>query len=108
MSENGEASAVKKTSPLFYAMCMFGTSVPINMFRTFGLAFYVDYLGMSGELFALVTFVYTFLDAIDNIIYGYLSDRTRTKWGRRKPWLVVAHRFLQFALFSSTARNCWV
>ncbi|MBP7213896.1 MAG: MFS transporter, partial [Anaerolineaceae bacterium] len=41
---------------------------------------------------------YTFLDAIDNPIYGLLSDRTRTKWGRRKPWLVVATPLLALGL----------
>ncbi|MEJ2753717.1 MAG: MFS transporter, partial [Chloroflexota bacterium] len=34
-------------------------------------------------------FIYTFIDALDNPIYGILSDRTRTRWGRRRPWLVI-------------------
>ncbi len=68
---------------------MFGTSIPINMFRTFAFVFYVEKLGLDSSLYALIISLYTFLDAIDNIIYGYLSDRTRTKWGRRRPWLVI-------------------
>jgi GPH family glycoside/pentoside/hexuronide:cation symporter len=29
-------------------------------------------------------------DAFNDPIAGYLSDRTRTRWGRRKPWLLIS------------------
>jgi GPH family glycoside/pentoside/hexuronide:cation symporter len=79
----------KKTSPFRYAIGMFGTSIPINMFKTYAAAFYVIKHGVTTGQYALVLFLYTFLDAIDNPVYGFLSDRTRTKWGRRRPWLVI-------------------
>ncbi len=68
-----------------YAIGMFGTSIPINLLKTFAAAFYIKDLGLRAEQWATVLFVYTFIDALDNPIYGYLSDRTRTRWGRRKP-----------------------
>ena len=81
----------KKTNAFRYAFGMFGTSIPINMFKTFATVFYVDQLSaVTFSQFAVITFAYTFLDAIDNPIYGFLSDRTRTKYGRRRPWLVIA------------------
>lgn len=79
----------KPTKPLRYAIGMFGTSIPINMFKTYAAIFYVDRLGVTTKQFALVLFIYTFLDAIDNPVYGFLSDGTRGKWGRRRPWLVI-------------------
>lgn len=79
----------KTTSPFRYAIGMFGTSIPINMFKTFAAIFYVDTLGVSTDRYALVLFIYTFIDALDNPVYGFFSDRTRTKWGRRRPWLVI-------------------
>lgn len=85
-----KTKAVKKNSSFRYAFGMFGTSIPINMFKTFATVFYVDRLSaITFDQFALITAAYTFLDAIDNPIYGFLSDRTRTKFGRRKPWLVI-------------------
>jgi glycoside/pentoside/hexuronide:cation symporter, GPH family len=72
-----------------YAVGMFGTSIPINMLKTYAAIFYVDRLGLTTIQFSAILFVYTFIDALDNPVYGFLSDRTRTRWGRRRPWLVI-------------------
>lgn len=77
------------TSSFRYAIGMFGTSLPINMFKTYALTFYVDMLGLDIKKYSFVILLYAFVDAIDNPIYGFLSDRTRTKWGRRRPWMVL-------------------
>lgn len=79
----------KKTSPFRYGLGMFGTSLPINMFKSFAAIYYVDMLGLAMTKYSLILFIYTFIDAIDNPIYGFLSDRTNTKWGKRRPWLVI-------------------
>jgi glycoside/pentoside/hexuronide:cation symporter, GPH family len=72
-----------------YAVGMFGTSIPINMLKTYAAIYYVDGLGLTTVQLSLILFVYTFIDALDNPVYGFLSDRTRTRWGRRRPWLVI-------------------
>jgi len=86
----------KKTSPLRYSVGMFGGSLPYNMFTAFMAFYYVVILGLDMRIFSLSLMIYTFLDVVDSSIYGFLSDRTRTRFGRRKPWLVVAT--LLFAL----------
>jgi GPH family glycoside/pentoside/hexuronide:cation symporter len=80
-----------------YAIGMFGTSIPINMLKTYAAIYYVDSLGMTTPQFALMLLIYTFIDAIDNPVYGFLSDRTRSRWGRRKPWLVIGTPLLILA-----------
>lgn len=80
----------RPTKPINYAIGMFGTSIPINMFKTYAFIYYVDQLSaITIEKFALILAIYTVLDAIDNPIYGFLSDSTRSPWGRRRPWLVI-------------------
>jgi len=78
-----------KTNPFRYAVGMFGTSVPINMFKTYAAAFYVMGLGVTTGQLAKVLLIYTFLDMIDNPVYGFLSDKTHSRWGRRRLWLVI-------------------
>lgn len=87
-----------------YAVGMFGTSIPINMLKTYAAIFYVDSLGLTTVQFSLMLFIYAFIDALDNPVYGFLSDRTRTRWGRRRPWLVIGTPLLIlcFIAFYST------
>jgi GPH family glycoside/pentoside/hexuronide:cation symporter len=83
-----------------YAIGMFGTSIPINMLKTYAAIFYIDKMGLTTIQFAQILFLYTFLDAIDNPVYGYLSDRTRSRWGRRRPWLVLSTPLLVLGLIA--------
>jgi len=87
-----------------YAVGMFGTSIPINMLKTYAAIYYVDKLGVTTSQFALLLLIYTFIDALDNPVYGFLSDRTRSRWGRRRPWLVIGTPLLilTFIAFYST------
>ena len=84
-----EPAPVKQTGTWRYGVGMFGTSIPINLIKGSMLYFYTDVLGMDAKVFAAVYAVYSVIDAIDNPVFGFLSDRTRTRWGRRKPYLVV-------------------
>ena len=91
----------RTTKPINYAVGMFGTSIPINMFRTFALVFFVHYLSaITAEQFALILLVYFVVDAIDNPVYGFLSDSTRTRWGRRRPYLVIGAPLLALSFIA--------
>ncbi len=72
-----------------YAIGFFGMSIPINMLKTFAFTFYVLDRGVTTTQWGLMMLIYAFIDALDNPIYGFLSDRTRTPWGRRRPWLTI-------------------
>ncbi|HPB17342.1 MAG TPA: hypothetical protein PK870_06805, partial [Clostridia bacterium] len=60
----------RPTKPINYAIGMFGTSIPINMFKTFAFVYYVDHLAvLTAEKFAIIVAAYTILDALDNPVY---------------------------------------
>ena len=94
---------VPETPPWRYAIGMFGTSIPINVIKGSMLYFYVSVLGMDAAAYAAVYAVYGIIDAVDNPVFGYISDRSRSRWGRRRPFLIVGALTLlgsMIALFS--------
>ena len=76
--------------PWRYSLAMFGLSIAGYMYVTYGTFFYTETIGLSMKLIALGNVLYAVWDAFNDPIAGYLSDRTRTRWGRRKPWLLAS------------------
>lgn len=83
-------------SPFTFAFGMFAMMIPSQAFSSYYSFYYVDKLGLSLGLLALARLIYSIWDAVNNPLMGYFSDRTRTRFGRRKPWIVSAVPF--FAL----------
>lgn len=61
-----------------------------NGFATFLLLFYNQVLGMDARLVSLALLIALVFDGLIDPIVGHFSDRTRTAWGRRLPYLYVA------------------
>ncbi len=76
--------------PWRYALTMFGLSIAGYMYTTYGTFFYTENIGLTMQMIAAANVIYAIWDAFNDPIAGYLSDRTRTRWGRRRPWLLVA------------------
>lgn len=96
--------APPRTPAWRYAVGMFGTSIPINMIKGSMILYYVDILGLDVRAYGVVMAFYAIIDAIDNPVLGHFSDRTRTRFGRRRPWLLVGAPMLaacMIAFFSA-------
>jgi len=83
-----------------YAIGFFGMSIPINMLKTFAFTFFVLQRGVTTTQWATMMLIYAFIDALDNPVYGFLSDRTRSRWGRRRPWLAIGTPLLVLSLIA--------
>jgi GPH family glycoside/pentoside/hexuronide:cation symporter len=64
-----------------------------KVFWGFYVFYYVDMLGLAVALMAIINIVYAIWDALNDPLVGYLSDNTRTRWGRRRPWLITGLPF---------------
>ena len=56
----------------------------------FQLVFLTDVAGMNPALAGTVLLVARIWDAVNDPLIGWLSDHTRTPWGRRLPWMLIS------------------
>lgn len=61
-------------------------------------AFMVQYLAVPPAMAGGITSVILLFDMITDPVIGYLSDRTKTRWGRRIPYLFVGAPIMAAAL----------
>lgn len=75
---------------MIYAFGMLAMMIPSQAFSTFYSYYYVDKLGLSIGLATLARTIFLIWDAANQPLFGYWSDRTKTKYGRRRPWIFGA------------------
>lgn len=63
------------------------------------LFFYNQVIGVPAHLVSLALGAIVFVDALWDPIIGQTSDRTRTPWGRRHPFIYAAALFVPIAFF---------
>jgi GPH family glycoside/pentoside/hexuronide:cation symporter len=68
----------------------YGFAMTDNMIALLIAVFLTDVAGLSPYLAAAAVFVGRSWDYINDPIFGHLSDRVRTRWGRRRPFLLLA------------------
>ena len=63
-----------------------------NLFFTamgfYSLIYLTDTVGVSAALAGIAILIGKFWDAVTDPLVGFLSDRTRSRWGRRRPYLL--------------------
>jgi Na+/melibiose symporter-like transporter len=60
---------------------------------------YDTYIGIETALVGVVISIAAIFDAITDPAMGYASDSFRSRWGRRKAWVLVGAPFLALALY---------
>jgi GPH family glycoside/pentoside/hexuronide:cation symporter len=90
------ATQLSRRTKLVYGSGDIGFSLTSTIIGAFFALFLTDVVGMSPGAAGTAIFVGSTWDYVNDPIVGYLSDRTRTRWGRRRPYLLFGA--LPFAL----------
>lgn len=61
--------------------------------------FYTGDMGLSLSAVANIMLLARLFDVITDPLVGHLSDHTRTRWGRRKPWMLASLPLLMLGLY---------
>lgn len=90
--------------PLSLGVCLgwaagtLGIAVLFNTTNFLLLRFLVDHVAISAAVASAILAAAKVYDAVVNPIVGWVSDRTETRWGRRRPYLFVAGILCALAL----------
>ena len=88
MEDNVNKGKVSLISKLAYGMGDVGCNFSWMFVGNFLMIFYTDVFGIGMGAVATLMLVSRFWDAINDPIIGSLTDKTRTRWGRFRPWLL--------------------
>ena len=73
-----------------------GSSSPVD-----SQFYWMNFFNISGGQFARLTLFTSLYDALDDPISGFIIDRTRTRWGHFRPYLVIMLPLSMIACFMS-------
>jgi GPH family glycoside/pentoside/hexuronide:cation symporter len=97
--ETPENEKVSKFTRLCFASGAIGEAVYGAVFNAFIIIFYNQAIGLSNTLIGVAIMLATIGDAVTDPIIGVVSDRWRSKHGRRHPFLFVAPLPLALSLY---------
>jgi Na+/melibiose symporter-like transporter len=111
---------MRRQSPSAIEQAAFGSgAIATGIFTTVPglvlLYYMTDTLGVAAGLAGLVVALPRLLDLLSNPLVGRLSDRTGSRWGPRRPWMLVgglllpvAFSLLFFSPLTGNAAALWV
>ena len=85
VSENGKINILTR---LAYGGGDVACNVVYGMIATLLTLFYTDYAGVSVATVGLVMLISRFFDGGSDVVMGFIVDRTHSKWGQSRPWIL--------------------
>ncbi|HWI62535.1 MAG TPA: MFS transporter [Symbiobacteriaceae bacterium] len=96
-----------------YALGELALGLPGTIVGAYMLYYFNHDLGLAAGYVAVARVIQAIWDGVNDPMVGHLSDRTRSRWGRRRPWLTVGA--ITYLIFSVCAflvpgglENGWV
>lgn len=84
-AHDGKLSILTKTG---FGVCDVGGNLFFTVIGFLLMNYLTDVVGIVPALAGTIVAVGRIWDAVTDPMAGYFSDRTRTRWGRRRPWIL--------------------
>ncbi len=85
----GAGEAVSKALRINFGAGALGMAIVLNTLAAILAPFMTNFLGIGAGVVAALLLVSKLYDMVTDPLMGVLSDRTRTRWGRRRPFLFL-------------------
>lgn len=82
-----------------YGLGAVGKDMVYMLTSSYILYYYQDILGVNAFVMGIILMAARVFDAFNDPIMGVLVAKTRTKWGRFRPWLLIGTAFNAVILF---------
>ena len=76
-----------------WGIAALGTSLISGMYGALLPIFYQDYLGLQARWIALASVVYAIWNAVNDPLFGYITDSTRARLGWRIPYICASRQY---------------
>lgn len=90
MEVNNNHKKVPLISKIAYGFGDVGCNFSWMFVSNFLMIFYTDVFGISMSAVSALMLFSRFWDALNDPVVGQLTDKTNSKWGRYRPWLLIA------------------
>lgn len=88
MNETGKVTMAKTVERFSYGCGDFGCNIIYTAMSAFLLFYYTDYAGVSALAVGTIMMISRVFDGISDIVMGVIVDRTKSKYGKARPWLL--------------------
>lgn len=85
---NDNGQTVTLGEKIGYSMGDVAANLAFQVMMIYQLKFYTDIFGLSGVVAGSVLMIAPLASAFADPLVGILADRTHTRWGKYRPWLV--------------------
>lgn len=88
-SKKSDKYEITKTTTIAYGFANFADNSATQLFNFLLFTFYYAVVGLNVNLITIGFIIFSIWNAINDPIMGSWSDRTKSKWGRRKPFIIA-------------------